>query len=243
MKILFAFFLGCILGTSQEILLDSYESYLNQLEVGYIYPLYGNTKKKQIAITFDDGPNFNTKKMIDYLSSEGIPATFFINTSNIKSEDYDLYQKENIDLGLHCHVHHDFRKLSINEIRNDFEYALKSLDSFKLTVEFYRPPYGIITKDLIEVIETINKTATINKYEIKLNRRLKPILWSHDSLDWKLKDIDSIVKRVSYKLKPGAILLFHEASTKTTTVKKIITKVHKLGYEFVPLNELFILEN
>jgi peptidoglycan/xylan/chitin deacetylase (PgdA/CDA1 family) len=96
---------------------------------------------------------------------------------------------------------------------------------------------------LIEVIETINKTATINEYEIKLNRRLKPILWSHDSLDWKLKDIDSIVKRVSYELKPGAILLFHEASTKTTTVKKIITKVHKLGYEFVPLNELFILEN
>ena len=41
---------------------------------------------------------------------------------------------------------------------------------------------------------------------------MEPIQWDVDSLDWKDYDADTICQRVTSKLSPGSIVLFHNAA-------------------------------
>ncbi len=60
---------------------------------------------------------------------------------------------------------------------------------------FFRPPYGIITPKLLSICRKLD---------------LSMILWNVNSKDFNLEAEDIIIKRVSRKLKSGAILLFHD---------------------------------
>lgn len=44
---------------------------------------------------------------------------------------------------------------------------------------------------------------------------MEPIQWDVDSLDWKDYDADTICQRVTSKLSPGSIVLFHNAALHT----------------------------
>ena len=220
-------------------LYEPYQNYIKKVPIentkNFIFK--GSTTKKYVALTFDDGPNFNTKKTIEFLKSKSIPATFFIITRNLNENNVSFYSNNLFEIALHCNEHHNFNLLTYEEISKDFEIALKTLDSFQLNVEYYRPPYGIINSKLIKVLNSIKENKKINDYKV-INQQLTPILWSHDSVDWGTKSVEEVVINSTKNLSPGSILLFHEASTKTSTLEIIINKIYELGFEIVPLRDL-----
>ncbi len=56
------------------------------------YIIYDNDviSNKYIALTFDDGPNYNTNKVLDILEENNVPATFFVLGNRIKENNTTL---------------------------------------------------------------------------------------------------------------------------------------------------------
>ena len=89
--------------------------------------------------------------------------------------------------------------------------------------EYIRPPYGDWNEELEEEIG------------------MSPVLWSVDSLDWKLKDKGKIVRRVLKDVKDGDIILMHDIfPSSVEAALELIDILQKEGYVFVTADELLI---
>ena len=88
----------------------------------------------------------------------------------------------------------------------------------------FRAPYGDYNNALIEVIESLDMYC---------------IQWDVDSLDWKDISPSDISSRVLSKVKPGSIVLFHNAAKNTpAALPGILEKLISDGYEIVPISSL-----
>ena len=62
-----------------------------------------------------------------------------------------------------------------------------------------------------------------------------------DSLDWKDLSAAEITKRVTSKVQPGSIVLFHNAALHTPeALPGIIEALLQQGYTFVPISQLIL---
>ncbi len=65
-----------------------------------------------------------------------------------------------------------------------------------------------------------------------------------DSLDWKDLTASEISERVLKKVKPGSIILFHNAALHTPeALPNIIESLQKQGYKIVPVSQLILKDN
>ena len=96
-------------------------------------------KKKKIYLTFDDGPNKGTRKVLDIVQQEQVPVTFFLigehafaSTSQRATWD-SLRIEESIELCNHSHTHawhNRYNKFyeQPDSVVNDFKRCQDSLD-------------------------------------------------------------------------------------------------------------------
>lgn len=64
---------------------------------------------------------------------------------------------------------------------------------------------------------------------------------SGDSLDWKELPASEITQRVTSKVQPGSIVLFHNAALHTPeALPGIIEALLQEGYSFVPISQLLL---
>ncbi len=74
--------------------------------------------------------------------------------------------------------------------------------------------------------------------------KLFPAVAGGDSLDWKDLTASEISDRVLKKVKPGSIILFHNAALHTPeALPNIIETLQKQGYKIVPVSQLILKEN
>ena len=203
-------------------LYDGYSQYLNKIpkEISEKFMYKIKTKEKKVVLTFDDGPNKNTKQIIDFLVENNIPSTFFLISNQINEKNKNLYDNKLIDVGIHSFNHKNFDMLSKEEIESDFKKSINIFKKYKLNYKYFRPPYGIINQDMMSIIENFN---------------LKGILWSIDSEDWNLNNMNEIILKSTKNIGPGSIILFHDYIN-LNTLKKIVSKILDNGYEIVPLS-------
>ena len=65
--------------------------------------------------------------------------------------------------------------------------------------------------------------------------------WDRDSLDWKGISAAEITKRVTSKVVPGSIVLFHNAGEHTPeALPEILRALKQEGYEIVPISEILL---
>ena len=70
---------------------------------------------------------------------------------------------------------------------------------------------------------------------------MEPIQWDVDSLDWKDYDADTICRRVTSKVQPGSIVLFHNAALHTPeALPAILDCLINDGYTVVPISQLIL---
>ena len=89
--------------------------------------------------------------------------------------------------------------------------------------EYLRPPYGSWNEEL----------------ECRVG--MTTVLWSVDSLDWKLRNTNRVVKRVLKDVEDGDIILMHDIfPTSVEAALEIVDTLTKRGYTFVTVDELLI---
>lgn len=204
--------------------------YYNQFFTGKVR-FINNSLSKQVALTFDDGPHpVLTRQILSILKEHNIYATFFLSGPNIeKSPDIvkEIYKAGHV-LGNHGYEHVSAERLSPDELISGFEKTdnlIRELSEGK-AVNFYRPPYGIVTKSYL---------AWIKK------KRKYIVHWSLDSYDYRYEfNSDQIAGMLLRDIQNGDIVLFHDTKSCTQDVMKIvIPALLKRNYRFMKPDEQF----
>ena len=198
-------------------------------KTNYEYDVVINRKidksKKMIALTFDDGPNYNTSKVIDVLNKYYIKATFFVLGSRAINNK-DILKKmadSGMEIGNHTYNHLLLTKYDENKIRSEIEDTSEVIYSAtKKRPKLLRPSYGSVNN------------------KIKKVANMPIIIWDIDTLDWKYHNSKRITSRVVNKVRDGDIILMHDIySASLNALSNIIPILQDNGYEFVTIDELF----
>jgi peptidoglycan/xylan/chitin deacetylase (PgdA/CDA1 family) len=186
------------------------------------------TEEKLIALTFDDGPDPSVTPMIlDRLKGKAT-ATFFCIGKKIRGNENIMRRidAEGHLIGTHSYSHSFwFDFYSSGRMKREF---IRSQDTiFNITGKwplFFRPPYGIINPTVKKALHSFDYHVTG---------------FSNRSLDSSLKNENKIFRRVTSKLKPGDIILFHDTIKETIpALEKLLIFAESEGYSFIRLDEL-----
>ena len=182
-----------------------------------------------IALTFDDGPNNNTIKVLNILKKYNVKATFFILGQNIENhENIILKMKElNMQIGNHMYTHKLIKNLKEKEMIEEINLTDNKIKNItNQTPTIIRPSYG-----------SYNQKLTNN-----INRPI--ITWNIDTLDWKYHNSKKIYQTVINKVKDGDIILMHDIYTATAnSLELIIPELLQKGFQLVTINDLFQYKN
>lgn len=180
-----------------------------------------------LALTFDDGPKRGcTDDLLDGLKARGVKATFFLMGQSIEgNEDLVLRMRDEGHLvGNHSYRHMQLTKEGAGAVCRAVDKTSRLIEEITgKKPQYLRPPYG----DWSEELECQVDMTTV--------------LWSVDSLDWKLRDRQKIVSRVMDQARDGDIILLHDIfPTSVEAALELIDRLGGQGYTFVTVDELLI---
>lgn len=197
-------------------------------------PIYCTEQQKRVAsLSFDAAwGNEDTKLLIDILGKYNVKATFFVVGEWV--DKYPESVKQLADAGHeimnHSNTHPHMPNLSRDEMIKQLSACNDKIESItKRRPILFRAPYGDYDNATLEAVKS---------------QGMYCIQWDVDSLDWKDKSADEIVERVTKKIQPGSICLFHNAAKNTPkALPTLLEKLKNDGYELVPISQLIYKEN
>ena len=186
--------------------------------------------QKVVSISFDAAwGNEDTQELIDILEEYHVKATFFVVGDWV--EKYPESVKALHDAGHevmnHSDTHAHYNSLSAEEIIADVEACNDKIEAVTgVRPTLIRCPYGEYDDHVIAAIRSIG---------------MEPIQWDVDSLDWKEISAGEITERVTSKIQPGSIVLFHNAALHTPeALPGILNYMIGQGYSVVPISEILL---
>ena len=188
---------------------------------------------KFVALSFDAAwGNEDTEELIDILTSHGVTATFFLVGQWV--DKYPESVKQLSDAGMevmnHSDDHAHFAKLSASEIVENINACNSKIEAITgVRPTLVRLPYGDYDDNAVRAVRSIG---------------MEPIQWDVDSLDWKEISAAEITQRVTSKVQPGSIILFHNAALHTPeALPSVLEHMIREGYTVVPIGQLIYTEN
>ncbi len=198
----------------------------NKKSMSEVVEIQSTEEKKQIAITFDDGPSLYTEELLDGLLKRNVKASFFL-IGNKVEEFPDIVKREKEEghlIGNHTYSHVDISKVSEDMAKEELGKTNQALENILGEGTIYvRPPFGIRQKKLESELELI------------------PVMWSIDPLDWTTENVTEIVNKVVTEADENDIILMHDCyKSSVEAALRIIDILQKENFEFVTVEELLI---
>lgn len=197
-------------------------------------PIYCVQKDSKVcSLTFDAAwGNEDTQQLIDILGKYDIKATFFVVGDWVEQfpESVKALHDAGHEVMNHSDDHPYFTKLSVDEMRAQLEACNDKIQAITgVRPELFRPPYGDYNDQVISTVRACGMYA---------------IQWDVDSLDWKNPTPEEISQRVLERVRPGSILLFHNAAENTpAALPTVIEGLLQKGYTMVPVSQLILRED
>ncbi|KAG0076827.1 chitin deacetylase [Podila epicladia] len=110
------------------------------------------------GLTFDDGPSTDTPKLLDYLKTQKLSATFFLIGSNVIQYPDTVKREiaEGHHLASHTWSHHALTTLTNEQIVAEMKWTEKAvLAATGLRMKYMRPPYGDINNRVRFVLKKL----------------------------------------------------------------------------------------
>jgi len=184
----------------------------------------GDTSKKEIYLTFDEGyENGYTTKILDTLRDDNAKGVFFITGPYLKEHE-DLVRRmveEGHIVGNHTIHHPSLPDLSDKQLEDEIVGLDNAFyEKFEQHMRYLRPPKGEYSERTLDVT---NKLGYCNMF------------WSFAYDDWykdKVRGADYAYNIVMRNLHNGAILLLHAVSKDNAdALDRIIKGAREKGYE------------
>lgn len=215
---------------------------------GFISRVFGfrvfrrGVAKRELALTFDDGPDPRyTPMLLDLLKRYDAKATFFVVGSHAEQnpELIRRMHEEGHAIGIHNYVHRSNWVMSPWTVKRHVQRTSQIIESITgKKPQFYRPPWGIV-----------------NVFDFAQLRSLNIVLWTKMFSDWKKKvGADNLYRKMRENLFPGQVFLLHdrgdtlgadeEAPAHTiAAVERILEDGRELEFKFVTVDELMALSD
>jgi peptidoglycan/xylan/chitin deacetylase (PgdA/CDA1 family) len=175
-----------------------------------------------VALTFDDGPVPDTRRLLRILERKNAPATFFMVGENV-AQHPEIARA--VARGGHLVANHswDHPQLTTLDDAGVRDQLRRTQDAIKKatgdTSFLLRPPYGAVD-------DRVRALATRTGLDV--------VLWSLDTEDWRTRDAAEIRRRVHALAAPGSNVLLHDIhSSSVDAVPGIIDDLRKQGYVLV----------
>lgn len=195
-------------------------------------------KRREIAFTFDDGPNpIYTPLLLTLLKKYGVKATFFV--VGEKAERYPEILKrmheEGHEIGLHNYVHVSNLLLGPWTVKKHLERTASYVEQItSVRPVFYRPPWGLVTG-----------------LDFFLHKRFRMVIWSIIVGDWRTKGGSVRIKeKLLHSLHGGAVIVLHDSGETwgaesnapefmLQALEEVLQEVQRRGYQCVKMGKLF----
>ena len=186
--------------------------------------------QKMLSISFDAAwGNEDTQQLIDIMARYEVKATFFVVGDWVDRypESVKALHDAGHEIMNHSNTHAHLPQLSTQQIVDDLTACNEKIKAITgVCPTLIRPPYGDYDDNSIRAIRSMG---------------MEPIQWDVDSLDWKDLSASDITKRVTSRVCPGSIVLFHNAAKHTPeALPGIIETLLADGYTFVPISRLIL---
>ncbi len=191
---------------------------------------------KQIALTYDDGPNDpHTLKLLDVLAKHNVRATFFM---------IGRYVRQQVDIaravaqaghviGNHTFTHPLLIFESEAQTRAQLVDCRQALqDAIGEHSNLFRPPFGG------------RRPATLR---IARGLGLETVMWNVTGYDWNAPPAAVIEKKVVRQMRGGDVILLHDGGHRVQGADRaqtviatdnLIRRYKDEGYEFVTVEEM-----
>ncbi|MDR1001892.1 MAG: polysaccharide deacetylase family protein [Oscillospiraceae bacterium] len=192
-----------------------------------IYAVGREENDKIVSISFDAAwGNEDTEILIEILEKYKVKATFFLVGDWVDKfpESVKALYDAGHEIMNHSNTHPHMNKLSREQMRQEIEACNSKIEA--ITGErplLFRAPYGEYNDTLIEVTDSLGMYC---------------IQWDVDSHDWKNPPSEQITARVTQRVIPGSIVLFHNAAVNTpASLPATIENLLEKGYTFTKISE------
>lgn len=183
-------------------------------------------ERPMIALTFDDGPGYNScsKKITKLLEQFNAKATFFMIGKNVHRLPKTVSRRLALGFEIGNHTW-DHDRYGSHVTREDIIKANREIEkACGKPPACFRSPGGKTN----EFIRDICKQSNLPLFH-----------WSVDTNDWKYKDPDWIYRIVVNSVKDGDIVLMHEIYNSTYyALERILPELTDRGFQFVTCSEL-----
>jgi cellulose synthase/poly-beta-1,6-N-acetylglucosamine synthase-like glycosyltransferase/peptidoglycan/xylan/chitin deacetylase (PgdA/CDA1 family) len=222
---------------------DIDDEHYTKLPTGYVIRQFGAVKK-DIALTFDDGPDAEyTPEILDVLKEKHVPATFFIIGTNAEANP-GLVQRivaEGHEVGNHTYTHPNLSETPAEATALELNATQRLFQALTgRSLRLFRPPYlGDAEPTDADQIEPVQMAQDLGY--VTVGEHVDP-------LDWERPGVANIVKSTLEQVHaargdlPRNIILFHDAggdrAQTVAALPQVIDALRREGYHFVRVSQL-----
>jgi peptidoglycan/xylan/chitin deacetylase (PgdA/CDA1 family) len=188
---------------------------------------------KQIALTYDDGPNDpHTVRLLEVLALHNVKATFFMIGRYVQQRP-DIARavaQAGHAIGNHTFTHPLLTFKSDAEIRRELSGCRAALsDAIGQHTNLFRPPFGGRRPAVLRIARELGLAA---------------VMWNVTGYDWNAPPAEVIDRKVRKQIHGGDVILLHDGghrnlgadrSQTVTATDHLIARYKSEGYEFVTI--------
>ena len=196
----------------------------------------GMRGSKQIALTYDDGPNDpHTLKLLDLLAKHSVRVTFFMIGRYVQQRPdiaRAVAQAGHV-VGNHTFTHPLLIFESEAQTRTQLVYCHQALeDAIGDHSNLFRPPFGGRRPATLRIVRELG---------------LETVMWNVTGYDWNAPPAAVIEKKVARQMRGGDVILLHDGDHKAMGAERgqtviatdnLIRQYKDEGYEFVTVEEM-----
>ena len=206
---------------------NQYTKVLDEYDGIYV----GNSEKKKIYLTFDEGyENGYTDDILDTLKEKEVVAVFFVTMPYVK-QNPDLI-KRMIDEG-HIVGNHTVNHPSMPSVTNDEKLKEEIMglhdymkENYEYEMTYLRPPKGEYSERTVKISRDLGYST---------------VLWSSAYDDWDVNKqgrLEYARKMILDYIHNGCVMLLHAVSKDNTELLgEMIDEIRNKGYEFYSLDD------
>ncbi len=191
---------------------------------------------KQIALTYDDGPNEpHTLRLLEVLARREVLATFFMIGRHVQQRPEIAREvvKAGHVVGNHTFTHPLLIFRSAAEIRQELSDCRSALeDAIGEHSNLFRPPFGGRRPAVLRIVRELG---------------VEPVMWNVTGYDWNPPPSAAIERKVAKQIRGGDVILLHDGGHKemgadrsptVLATDRLIQRYKAEGYEFVTVPEM-----
>jgi peptidoglycan/xylan/chitin deacetylase (PgdA/CDA1 family)/uncharacterized membrane protein YbhN (UPF0104 family) len=196
----------------------------------------GARGRREVALTFDDGPSPDTQAVLHALDHAGVKATFFVlgRAAAERPDDIREMARRGHLVALHGWSHRKLLFASPRSVAEEIDRGRQAVAAAGVEpAPYFRAPHGLKGPFLLSALR---------------RRNLALVAWTRGVWDSDQPGAAAIARRACRRMHPGAILLLHDGcgtpgvdphrDQTAAAVLEIVRRWREAGYRFVRIDEM-----